>query len=137
MVVELGAEILSSFLLFDAIGFSLLLTLPLVMSALEERIQTQLKNKINAGENPSLESLLDWRFIFCYSLCRPHMALFGFLYILSAVFIMAYFLFGSPNSVLGAYIAFFTTIGVLVSLIAVPYFYFALKTGVKILKREI
>ncbi len=124
MVVELTAEVLSSFLLFDIVGFSLLLTLPLIMSKEEKK----------AGEKP-LETLLDWYFIISYNMSRPYIVLIGFLYILSALFIMAYFLFGLPYGVLGAHIAFGTTIIVLALLVLIPYSYFALKFAVKVLSK--
>lgn len=133
MPIELSVEILSSFFLFDVIGFSLLLALPLIMSAL----QMSREEKIKAGEESSPEALLDWRFIFCYSLSRPQMAIFGFFYILSALFLMTFFLFGFTYGILGVYITFGATILVFGLSIAVPYFYFALKMAVKILKGEL
>lgn len=137
------------FLLFDAVFYTFLMSLPPIIQAIEEGFLKQIKEKNFRAENLNVKKvtpedlLSDKWYILYWGFYQPGITVFAFFYLLSVIFIMPSLLYegntlGNTLGTLGAIITIFSTGGILASMIISPlYVYRSLKFAVKILKGEI
>lgn len=87
----MAPEVSSAVLVFSGVGFAVLLAIPsaIIGLSLEERLTKAIKER-----QLPLQSLLQWRSIIIHSLSNPAVLwVFGALYLVASVLILAYFSF--------------------------------------------